>query len=54
MNKVWGGNDYFIGRSMDVFIAKLRKSLSEDPRILITNAHGSGFKLTIDESEGFE
>jgi len=54
LNKVWGGNDYFIGRSMDVFIAKLRKSLSEDPRILITNVHGSGFKLTIDESEGFE
>ncbi len=54
LNKVWGGSDYFIGRSMDVFIAKLRKSLSEDPRILITNVHGSGFKLSVDENRTTE
>ncbi len=45
--KVWGGNDYFVGRSMDVFIAKLRKYLKEDPNISIMNIHGSGFKLEV-------
>lgn len=44
---VWGNDDYFIGRSMDVFITKLRKHLKEDPAISITNVHGSGFKLEI-------
>lgn len=44
---VWGENDYFIGRSMDVFIAKLRKYLKADPNISITNVHGTGFKLEI-------
>ena len=47
LNKVWGGNDYFVGRSMDVFIAKLRKHLKDDPSISIINVHGSGFKLQI-------
>jgi DNA-binding response OmpR family regulator len=47
LKSVWGNDDYFIGRSMDVFIAKLRKYLSEDPTILITNVHGTGFKLEI-------
>ncbi len=47
LNKVWGGNDYFVGRSMDVFIAKLRKYLKEDPNISIMNVHGSGFKLEV-------
>ncbi len=46
---VWGDDDYFIGRSMDVFITKLRKYLKEDPRITITNVHGTGFKLEIAE-----
>jgi two-component system, OmpR family, response regulator len=50
LKKVWGGSDYFIGRSMDVFIAKLRKMLSEDPRISISNVHGTGFKLTVHDS----
>ena len=45
LKSVWGDDDYFIGRSMDVFIAKLRKYLSEDPSISITNVHGTGFKL---------
>ena len=44
---VWGNDDYFIGRSMDVFITKLRKHLKDDPSISITNVHGSGFKLEI-------
>ena len=46
---IWGENDYFIGRSMDVFIAKLRKYLKTDPNISITNVHGTGFKLEIEE-----
>ncbi|MCP4551533.1 MAG: response regulator transcription factor [Bacteroidetes bacterium] len=50
LKTVWGENDYFIGRSMDVFIAKLRKHLKSDPNISITNVHGTGFKLEIKES----
>jgi two-component system, OmpR family, response regulator len=45
LKSVWGNDDYFIGRSMDVFIAKLRKYLKDDPSIYITNIHGTGFKL---------
>ena len=44
---VWGDDDYFIGRSMDVFITKLRKYLKEDQRISISNVHGTGFKFEI-------
>ncbi len=47
LKSVWGNDDYFIGRSMDVFIAKLRKYLKDDPSIYITNVHGTGFKLEI-------
>lgn len=47
LKKIWGGNDYFIGRSMDVFIAKLRKYLKSDPSITIVNVHGTGFKFEI-------
>ncbi len=43
---IWGDNDYFKGRSMDVFIAKLRKYLKDDPKVEIINIHGTGFKLT--------
>ncbi len=49
LKMIWGENDYFIGRSMDVFIAKLRKYLKADPKISITNVHGTGFKLEIVE-----
>jgi two-component system, OmpR family, response regulator len=49
LKSVWGNDDYFIGRSMDVFIAKLRKYLQDDPNIYITNVHGTGFKLEIKE-----
>lgn len=47
LEKIWGSSDYFIGRSMDVFIAKLRKMLKIDPNIAITNVHGTGFKLEV-------
>ncbi len=49
MESVWGENDYFIGRSMDVFIAKLRKYLKPDPNVKINNVHGIGFKLEVNQ-----
>lgn len=45
--KIWGENDYFMGRSLDVFISRLRKYLKEDETIEIRNHHGVGFVLTI-------
>lgn len=47
LKEIWGDSDYFIGRSMDVFIARLRKYLSHDPDVVIQNVHGSGFKLEV-------
>lgn len=47
LTSVWGQDDYFAGRSMDVFITKLRKYLSHDSRISIANIHGIGFKLEV-------
>ncbi|MHC1708392.1 MAG: response regulator transcription factor [Bacteroidales bacterium] len=47
LKMVWGDDDYFIGRSMDVFITKLRKYLKEDPNLVISNVHGTGFKLEV-------
>ena len=47
LRAVWGDDNYFNGRSMDVYIAKLRKALKEDPSIEIMNVHGKGFKLIV-------
>lgn len=47
LTAVWGQDDYFAGRSMDVFITKLRKYLSHDDSISIANIHGIGFKLEV-------
>ena len=44
---IWGENDYFKGRSLDVFISRLRKYFREDPGIEIRNHHGVGFKLSV-------
>lgn len=49
LEKIWGENDYFLGRSLDVFISRLRKYLREDSRIKIENIHGVGFSLTVGE-----
>jgi two-component system, OmpR family, response regulator len=49
LKTVWGSDNYFIGRSMDVFITKLRKYLKDDPDIAIVNVHGTGFRLEIKE-----
>ena len=48
LNEVWGDDDYFIGRSLDVFISKLRKYLAADEQLKIFNRHGVGFELIID------
>jgi DNA-binding response OmpR family regulator len=48
---IWGENNYFVGRSMDVFITKLRKYLMDDPDIKITNLHGAGFKLEVTKNQ---
>lgn len=48
LNAVWGKDDYFVGRSLDVFITKLRKYFSNDPKVGIENVHGIGFKLLVD------
>lgn len=47
LRAIWGDDNYFNGRSMDVYIAKLRKLLSQDPNIEILNIHGVGFKLIV-------
>lgn len=44
---VWGKDDFFLGRSMDVFISKLRKYLKSDPDIVLETIHGIGFRLTV-------
>ncbi|NVO20099.1 MAG: response regulator transcription factor [Bacteroidetes bacterium] len=49
LKEVWGDDDYFIGRSMDVFITKLRKYLKDDPNVAIMNVHGTGFRLEVNE-----
>ncbi|MFA0961266.1 winged helix-turn-helix domain-containing protein [Roseivirga sp. BDSF3-8] len=45
MKAVWGEDDYFVGRSMDVFISRLRKYLKDEPSIEIVNVYGVGFRL---------
>ena len=45
LNKLWGNDDFFNARSMDVFISKLRKKLKKDPNIQIINIRGFGYKL---------
>lgn len=45
LESIWGEDDYFLGRSLDVFISRLRKYLSEDDNLRIENIHGVGFRL---------
>jgi DNA-binding response OmpR family regulator len=44
---VWGKDDYFLGRSMDVFITKMRKHFKQDPNINLETIHGIGFRLNV-------
>ena len=45
LKKLWGEDDFFTARSMDVFITRLRKKLKQDPNIKIINIRGQGYKL---------
>lgn len=47
LKSIWQDNNYFNGRSMDVYIAKLRKYLKEDSSVELINVHGKGFKLLV-------
>jgi DNA-binding response OmpR family regulator len=47
LKKIWGEDNYFTARSMDVFVTKLRKHLSKDENIEIVNIHGNGFQLLV-------
>src|ERR1044072_2752833 len=49
LKRIWGSDTYFNGRSMDVYIAKLRKYLKEDSAVEIVNIHGNGFRLVAPE-----
>jgi two-component system response regulator VicR len=47
LKAIWGDDDYFMGRSLDVFISRIRKYLSADSRIRIDNVHGVGFRMSV-------
>ena len=47
LKELWGENDYFLGKSMNVFISRLRKYLSRDPSISIRNIRGEGYELSV-------
>jgi two-component system, OmpR family, response regulator len=49
LKEIWDDENYFVGRSMDVFIARLRKYLKDDPNVSIANVHGTGFRLEVAE-----
>lgn len=50
LTKIWGDDNYFTARSMDVFVTKLRKYLKADESIEIVNIHGNGFQLLVREA----
>lgn len=47
LNEIWGDDDYFNGRSMDVFISRVRKYISHSPNLSLVNVRGVGFKLVL-------
>ena len=47
---VWGKDDFFLGRSMDVFMTKIRKLLKADPEVVLETIHGMGFRFSIPQS----
>jgi DNA-binding response OmpR family regulator len=51
LDRVWGSNDYFLGRSLDVFISRLRQYFKADPNIKIVNLHGIGFRFIVKKEE---
>lgn len=54
LTKIWGEDNYFTARSMDVFVTKLRKYLKHDENIEIVNIHGNGFQLLVKAGEEAE
>jgi two-component system, OmpR family, response regulator len=48
LTQIWENSTFFTGRSMDVYISRLRKYLQDDPKVQIVNIHGKGFKLTVE------
>lgn len=46
LKAIWGDDDYFMGRSLDVFISRLRKVLADEQNVLIENLHGIGFRFS--------
>jgi DNA-binding response OmpR family regulator len=50
LNMIWGDDNYFNGRSLDVFLSKIRKYLKDDPDVSIINVHGVGFRLQTTKS----
>lgn len=50
LKSLWGDDDYFMGRSLDVFISRLRKILANEKGIAIENVHGVGFRFSVDSS----
>ncbi|MGE0021277.1 MAG: response regulator transcription factor [Draconibacterium sp.] len=51
LEKIWGNDDYFLGRSLDVFISRLRKYFEPDSNIKITNLHGIGFRFSVSHDQ---
>ncbi|MBL7963528.1 MAG: response regulator transcription factor [Flavobacteriales bacterium] len=51
LKQIWGDDSYFNGRSMDVYIARLRKYLKDEPAVEIINIHGKGFRLVVREAQ---
>ena len=47
LTQIWRDDNYFTSRSMDVYIAKLRKYLKKDEKVEILNIHGEGFRLVV-------
>ena len=47
LNAIWQDDSYFVSRSMDVFVSRLRKYLQRDPRVELKSVHGKGFKLLV-------
>ncbi|MGZ5243661.1 MAG: response regulator transcription factor [Bacteroidia bacterium] len=50
LRSLWGDDDYFLGRSLDVFISRLRKYLQNEPNVNINNVHGVGFRMDVSQS----
>jgi len=51
LKTIWGSDDYFTARSMDVYVTKLRKYLAADPGIVIKNIHGAGFQMVLSSED---